>query len=118
MIQEILTTSLGWPGRMISGSKSGYRNTNPKNFAIFNANICTRAGKVWFGDIDLTLQKAKLQEIAQSLNETLYVLYEMDARFENENSPLLEKAAATFLPDGTVEVKPDLVQYIDKSFFE
>jgi hypothetical protein len=118
LLTEQLTTVLGYPGRMISGSKSGYRDRNPDNFAIFNSNICTEAGKVWFGDIDVTLQKETLCELAKANNETLYVLYEMDARFENEESPLLSKAAIKFLPDGTFKVADRLVDYISKSFFE
>jgi len=118
LLIEQLNTALGYPGRMISGSKSGYRDRHPDNFAIFNSNICTESGKVWFGDIDLTLQKEALCELAKAHNETIYVLYEMDARFENEETPLLGKAPIKFLPDGTFKVADRLVQYISKSFFE
>lgn len=75
-------------GRMISGSKSGYRDRYPDHFVIFNANIVTESrGKVWFGDLDLDLDVFKLMEVAKDLKEPLYILYEMDARFENENAP-------------------------------
>jgi len=75
-------------GRMISGSKSLYREKYPDHEVYFNANIVIEsAGKVWYGDIDLTLDTPKLQEVANVLGEPLYVLYEMDARFENENKP-------------------------------
>jgi hypothetical protein len=118
LLIEQLNTTLGYPGRMISGSKSGYRKHYPDNFAIFNSNICTESEKVWFGDIDLTLQKEALCELAKAHNQTIYVLYEMDARFENEDTPLLGKAPIKFLPDGTFKVADSLVQYISKSFFE
>jgi hypothetical protein len=73
-------------GRMISGSKSGYKEKYPDNKVVFNANIVTRSrGKIWYGDLDLTLDTEKLQQIATALAEPLYVLYEMDARFENED---------------------------------
>jgi hypothetical protein len=76
-------------GRMISGSKSLYRQRYPDNEVYFNANIVIEsAGKIWYGDIDLTLDTPKLKEVANILGEPLYVLYEMDARFENENKPI------------------------------
>jgi hypothetical protein len=73
-------------GRMISGSKSGYMENHKGNLAIFNANIVTKSrGKVWFGDLDLTLDEEKLKIVAAALKEPLYILREMDARFENED---------------------------------
>jgi hypothetical protein len=118
LLTEQLNVALGYPGRMISGSKSGYRDRHPDNFVVFNSNICTESEKVWFGDIDLTLQKEALCELAKANNETIYVLYEMDARFENEDSPQLGKAPIKFLSDGTFKVSDKLVQYIPKAFFE
>lgn len=71
-------------GRMISHSKSFYRSKYNKHEVYFNANIFTAAGKVWWGDIDLTVSGAILQGIADDTGETLYVLRELDGRFENE----------------------------------
>jgi hypothetical protein len=73
-------------GRMISGSKSGYRERYPDNLVVFNANIATKSrGKIWYGDLDVTLDYEKLASVAEALKEDLFVLYEMDGRFENEN---------------------------------
>jgi len=73
-------------GRMISGSKSGYRERNPNNEVYFNANIFTlEEGKVWYGDLDLTKDLSILETIAKSTGKDLYILREMDGRFENEN---------------------------------
>lgn len=85
-------------GRMISGSK-----TSPKgHVCVFNANICTkRRGKIWFGDLDLTTDEDRLKAFAKHEGETLYVLRERDARFDNEKSPLLENALAIYEPDGS-----------------
>jgi hypothetical protein len=72
-------------GRMISGSKSGYMERNPGNKVVFNANIVIESrGKVWYGDIDLSLDAAELMGVAKDLGEPMYILREMDARFENE----------------------------------
>ncbi len=93
-----ITDILGESGRMIAGSKSAYCRSNPDNLVVFNANICTTNGKVWFGDLDITKDSDKLKEAAEALNCRLYVLYESDARFGNEDKPLLEKAVCTFAP--------------------
>lgn len=89
-------------GRMISGSKSGYRDRFPDHFIIFNANIVIESrGKVWYGDLDITIDGPKLSEVSKKLGENLYILYEMDARFENENMPFKfyeSKCAAVITP--------------------
>ena len=84
-------------GRMISGSK-----TAPKgHVCVFNANICTKSkGKIWFGDLDLTTDADDLKRFAAEEGEDIYILREMDARFENEARPLFEKAVAVYSPDG------------------
>lgn len=76
-------------GRMIAESKRTYRDQHPKNLVVFNANICTREdGKIWFGDVDITLDEPALKKIAKKLGKRIYVLWEMDARFDTESSPL------------------------------
>lgn len=89
-------------GRMIAFSKSRYRDTYPNNLVVFNSNILSENGsKVWFGDLDITLDKEKLQEVADKTGVTFYVLYETDARFGAENKPFEElkrKAVAVFKP--------------------
>lgn len=85
------------PGRMISGSK-----TCPKgHICVFNANVVTRSrGKFWFGDLDITADTEELKALAAKEGEDIYVLREMDARFQNEASPRLERAVAIFHPEG------------------
>jgi hypothetical protein len=101
---EVISQTLGFPGRMISGSKSGYHKNYPNNLVIFNANVCTDRNKIWYGDLDLTLDKEKLSLLAVALGQDLYVLYEMDGRFENEKSPILKSASVIFKADGTWEI--------------
>jgi hypothetical protein len=66
---------------MVSGSKIA-----PKGHkCVWNANIVTKSqGKVWFGDVDITKDGPVLKEIAAEAGEPLYVLREMDCRFETE----------------------------------
>lgn len=98
---------LGMDGRMISGSKADYLRRHPNNIVVFNANVCTDNGKIWFGDLDVTKDIEMLQEAADSLNCRLYILREHDARFANEEVPLLLRAVATFEPKN-----PGVIRFI------
>jgi hypothetical protein len=97
-LRQILTQN-GFPvGRLISHSKSLYITNNPNHLVLFNANLCTLSeGKIWFGDLDLTLDSFKLKEIASEIGEDLFVLRESDARFnetEINETLILEKSIA------------------------
>lgn len=85
---------LGQCGRMLSGSKSGYRNKYPNNVVGFNCNIVANGVKVWYGDVDVTKDIDKLKKIANVLKTDIYVINEMDGRFENEHSPKLDNPIA------------------------
>lgn len=75
------------------GSKGQYCHDNPRNLVVFNANVCTREdGKIWYGDLDITIHESKLWLLAKALGKEIYVLYEMDGRFEHESSPRIENA--------------------------
>ena len=77
--------------RMIAGSKSTYKVSKPKDLIIFNANVFMKdMGKVWYGDLNLTEEYMVLKSIADSLDTTLYVLWEMDGRFGKEKKPIDE----------------------------
>lgn len=104
---EKATEILGFQGKMISGSKSGYYERNPGNLAIFNANVVvmeSRPNKLWYGDLDLTLSLDKLKELSASIGQEIRVLREMDARFENEEKPLVQKFVLKVEPDGSHEL--------------
>jgi hypothetical protein len=100
--QKILTDSKFTLGRMVCHSKSTYLQQNPDHVTIFNANIYTEEeGKVWYGDLDLTIDGDRLTEVATAAQQTLYVLREMDGRFGKENrtsAELKEIAVAKFHP--------------------
>lgn len=119
-VQSALKTAqavLGYSGRMLSGSKSGYSKNNPANVPVFNGNVITeKLGKIWYGDLDITLDGEKLQALAITLGETVYVLREMDARFENENNPKLERAVVKFTATG-VEFGESLKAYDKENEF-
>uniref|UniRef100_A0A7C3SML6 Uncharacterized protein n=1 Tax=Dictyoglomus turgidum TaxID=513050 RepID=A0A7C3SML6_9BACT len=83
-------------GRLLSFSKGLYKTLYPKNFVLFNANIITRnTGKIWYGDLDLTKDEKVLKKISKEINKELFVLREIDCRFENEKLPfkVLKKRA-------------------------
>jgi len=99
---EEMAARVGLPnGRLISRSKSGYRDLYPDNFVLFNGTIADDAGHpLWWGDLDLTRDEAKLVELATALGQRLHLLFESDARF---NDPVANAAAAVVIePDGTV----------------
>jgi hypothetical protein len=79
---------LGTLSNMLSHSKSVYLYDNPTHVVVFNANLCTKEdGKIWYGDIDLTLQHKSLRKLAEVLGKTVYVLPEHSARFDKERQP-------------------------------
>ena len=81
------------------GSKSGYVARHPGHDVVFNANLVTKGrGKVWHGDIDLTTDGEALKRFAARLGEAVYVLYEMDGRFGNEEDPKLDRPRAVIEP--------------------
>jgi hypothetical protein len=93
---------LGHRGRLISGSKGQYRWDNEDHLIAFNANLCVAGlGKIWHGDLDVTVEEDKLRKAAKAVGMDLYLLHESDARFENEESPKLENAVAIFKADGS-----------------
>lgn len=66
--------------RMISGSKTFYMAQNPTHQVVFNASIYEDGKSIWWGDLDLTLDSEKLQNIVKELNTNLHVVREGDAR--------------------------------------
>lgn len=101
VVEEALLATVGPSGRMISYSKSGYREAHPDRVPVFNANICLSPGrKVWHGDLDLTNDEPSLVQLARRTGAIVYVLYEHDGRFENDLSPLIDDAAYSVTPSG------------------
>jgi hypothetical protein len=88
IVYEAFTTHGFSPGRLLSWSKSTYRFAYPDNDVYFNANIFTQHGKIWYGDLDLTLDEKKLKKVAREIKEDLYILKEMDGRFGGESEPI------------------------------
>lgn len=100
------TNIFDMPGRMLSGSKIAPEG----HVCVWNANVLTKSrGKFWFGDLDLTTDAADLQALADKEGETVFVLKEMDARFENAAAPRFDRAVAKYDPH------PDVVtpQHLD-----
>lgn len=86
-IYQIFSSNGLMTGRMISGSKSGYYNEHPDNLIVFNANVIIETrGKIWHGDLDVTVDYENLEKVAETLEEPLYILREHDARFDNEDA--------------------------------
>ena len=100
-------------GRMIGGSKTGYSAQYPDDLIIFNANVLIKdIGKVWYGDLNLTQDYIILKSIADSLDTTLYILWESDGRFGEENKPIDELIKKSVW--NTKDSKPTLEWYKEK----
>lgn len=104
---DMLFSSFGLPiGRSITPSpdKGSYCKIHEGDLVYFNANIIIRSvGKIWYGDLNINLDFDNLKEIADVLNEDLYILMEGDARFgyENESIEKLIKKARTIIKSNT-----------------
>ena len=86
---------LGPPGRIIAASKGNFRQKHPKHAVVWNANLISqKLGKFWYGDINLTTDYKILMDLSKEMNETLYILSEMDARFDTETKYKLDKSIA------------------------
>jgi hypothetical protein len=86
-VQKTFNENSLFMGRMIAYSKSTYRKMHPDNRVLFNANIFVLGeGKIWWGDLDITRDREALEKISQTIGKKLYVLQELDGRFENDNA--------------------------------
>jgi hypothetical protein len=101
--RDRLAAELGLPhGRIISWSKYGYRAAHPGHFVMFNATIARFGEPLWRGDLDLTLDEAAIVELARRLEDTLYVLFEADAGYQDWVT--VDGAVIAVTPDGSVTV--------------
>ena len=104
-VQQYFDAYKFYDGRMLGGSKIDYRTQYPDDLIIFNANVLMPGyGKVWYGDLNLTEDYKTLKKISESLNTTLYILWEMDGRFGKEDKPIDELIGKAVW--NTEEVKP------------
>ena len=110
-IQQYFESHSLYVARMIGGSKTGYCTEHSDDLIVFNANVLMPGyGKVWYGDLNLTEDYLVLREISECLDTTLYVLWESDGRFGEENKPideLIKKAVWN-----TDELKPTKEWYL------
>lgn len=75
------TKILGFPGAMISASKSGYDRAHPDNTVYFNACIWNKEKEeIWFGDLDITENTDRLVALANKVGK-IYVTPEQPWRF-------------------------------------
>lgn len=88
-MNKLAIKHLGSLGRMVNPSKGQYLYDNPKNLVVFNANVFIDGEKIWYGDLDLTLDLPKLFDLSAELDlqTSISVYTEMGGRFENETSP-------------------------------
>lgn len=101
--ETLIRKVLGYPGKLLDQDKSSYKAKHPSHQVYHNANIFVvkktglfgkkEVEKVWYGDIDVTLYEKDLKEIADKTKTDIYILREMDGRFENEDRTDVDKVA-------------------------
>ena len=112
-IQQYFESHGLYIARMIGGSKTDYHTKHPDDLVIFNANVLILDyGKVWYGDLNLTQDYIILKSIADALNTKLYVLWESDGRFGEENKSIDELIKKSIWNTG--EFKPTKEWYKKK----
>ncbi len=98
------------------GSKSGYCRMNPGHIFVPNANVfCRRYGKVWWGDLDLKCDKPALEKVARRLRCRLYVLKEMDGRYEAAEKPDTQVIACALWHTGGAAYVPNVARILKRS---
>lgn len=113
-VEAIAKKHLGSLGRMVGGSKSIYRYDNPDNIVVFNANVATKKhGKIWYGDLDVTLDVKDLQRLSKELGMPVFIFHESQGRFGNENNLIFSDAAFSFTEDSTVLNDTNFYELVD-----
>jgi hypothetical protein len=108
MSTDAIIDALGYPGAMLSGMKQNPPGTEGHTI-YWNACVFEKTGKneavqIWHGDLDVTAQTEKLQELANRLGKTLVVTPEHPWRFDGfrkamqEHSPKWDRPVFTFDP--------------------
>jgi hypothetical protein len=112
-IQQYFESHGLYMARMLSGTKWGYQEEHPEDLIVWNANVMILDyGKVWYGDLNLTQDYMLLKSIADALDTTLYVLWESDGRFGEENKPIDELIKKSMW--NTTDDKPNKEWYKNK----
>lgn len=102
LVNQILGKLPHFRGYMLSGSKSIYRDKFPDHTIYFNACIFNEElEQIWWGDIDYTLDKNKLHEVANEFNITFYITRESPYRFDGltQNNIKEDKDILTIAPN-------------------
>lgn len=97
---------------MIALNRYTYIKRNPNHKAIFNANIATLEGKIWWGDLDLNIDSKALQQVANELNTTLYILRSSAYRFVKKQGAYydIEKLAVKKFFPKSKQTKKSIIQ--------
>lgn len=104
-VQGVINEALGFPGRMLSGSKSAYANAHPTHRVFFNGNVYDlRGNKLWYGDVDLTRDAAALARVARAAGG-IFVTREMPYRFDQVTVQQLEAGCLGEFPSA-VRIDP------------
>jgi len=109
-VERAAVEILGDHGRLLSMSKTWYEREHPGHTVYFNACIFSvDATEIWFGDLNLTLEADKLEELAARIGP-IYVTPEQPYRFrglvdveDDERVVRFPRSEPTGSPGGAVD---------------
>jgi hypothetical protein len=94
---------LGPHGRLLCHSKSEYANRNPGDTVFFNGCVFdSRSSAIWYGDINITLDSAKLQTLADKLEQTVFVTREHPWQWRSDEGRKLYDDLVAHMSDRSV----------------
>ena len=99
-----LAEAAGLPlSRQIALSRKGYRKRHPQHAVMYLATIANAAGtRLWWGDINLTVDEEMLVHLAELVGFDLLVYDERASSGRLVDRLESSSASAVFHPDGTV----------------
>lgn len=90
---SLIESLLGPQARLLGWSKSNFASKNLNSLPVFNACIFNDKGQfLWWGDVDIILDKSSLLEVAKLCNCSLYILHESDVDDEKDWEDMLKYA--------------------------
>lgn len=70
---------------IFENKKESYKKLYPDHVVLLNSCVFgEKSGKLWCGDVDLTVDYDSLVSISEKLNESLYVLHNSDTQAEGD----------------------------------
>lgn len=81
-LEDFVIDLLGPLGKKFQEPVQSYKDKNPGNVVLEGAEVFIFGKKYWYGDIDITLYKKRLEAIAQFCNKKIFIIKKDNRSFE------------------------------------